>query len=84
MDSAQDSLLPKSSLNEVMQEGCSHPRNLCEGGVWKVSQNLALANSILKHMLNFKCVLKLVKPPPSTEMIFLYVRSLICYRRRES
>lgn len=37
-----------------------------------------------QHTLNLKCVLKLVKPPLSTEMIFLYVGSLICYRSGES
>lgn len=69
----------------MMQEGCTHLRNLHECYAWKVSQNLALANCRLKDTLNLKCVLKLViKPPPSTEMIFLYIGSLICYRRGES
>lgn len=61
----------------MMQEGCSHLRN-CECSSWKVSQNLALTNSMLKHVLNLKCVLKLAKPASSTEKIFLCVGSLIC------
>lgn len=68
----------------MMQEGCSELRNLCECSSWKVSQNLALTNSTLKHMLNLKCVLKLVKPAPWKEKIFLCVGSLICYGRGKS
>lgn len=40
-------------------------RNLSDCSRWKVSQNLALANSTLKHVPSLKCVLKLVKPPPA-------------------
>lgn len=79
-DSVQDSSV-SFFTQLMMQESCSHLRNLRECSARKVSQNLALANRTLNHTLNLKCVLQLVKLPSSAEMIFLCAGSLIRYRR---